>query len=141
MIRAHAEAIAALLAAAPSPGLRVYDTEAGRLIDGSTETVDETKFPYVILTLASPVRDTERMVQARERHQSDFTIGYHGITPATARWAAERVSALAGATLSVPGWDARVESVFTSLLRPDRDNPDQTIYSGTDGFTVTSFPV
>ena len=134
MIRSHVEALAAFLVTA---GLRVYDTEAGRKVDGSTET---PAFPYVILTVASPVRDTERMVQARERHELDVTVGEHGLTPASQRWAAERVSALAGATLTVAGWVAHVDSVFTSPVRPDRDNPEQTVFSGADGFTVTTFP-
>lgn len=137
MIRSHTEALAAFLVAA---GLRVYDTEAGRKVDGTTETVDATKFPYVILTVSSPVRDTERMVQAREKHELDVTIGEHGLSPASTRWAAERVSTLAGATLTVAGWVAHVDSVFSSPLRPDRDNPAQTVYSGADGFTVTTFP-
>jgi hypothetical protein len=134
VIRAHAEALAAFLVAL---GLRVYDTEAGRKVDGTTEA---PTFPYVILTVSSPVRDTDRMVQARERHELDVTVGEHGLNPASTRWAAERVSALAGATLTVAGWVAHVDSVVSTPLRPDRDNPEQVVFSGADGFTVTSFP-
>ncbi len=134
MIRAHTEALASFLAAA---GLRVYDTEAGRKVDGSTEA---PTFPYVILTVSSPVRDTERMVQARERHELDVTIGEHGLSPASQRWAAERVSTLAGAALTVPGWVARAESVFSTPTRPDRDDPERVVFSGADGFTVTTYP-
>lgn len=134
MIRSHVEALAAFLSAA---GVRVYDTEAGRRVDGTTE---EPRFPYAILSVASPVRGTDRMVQARERHELDTTVGYHGLNPASARWVAERVSTLAGATLTVTGWDATVEARFTTPVRADRDNPEQYVYSGTDGFTVFSFP-
>ena len=134
MIRSHVEALAAFLSAA---GVRVYDTEAGRRVDGSTEA---PAFPYAILTVASPVRDTDRMVQARERHGLDVTIGYHGLTPASARWVAERVSTLAGASLTVAGWTARAESVFTTPVRVDRGNPERPVFSGADGFTVTTYP-
>ncbi len=134
MIRSHVEALAAFLSAA---GVRVYDCEAGRRVDGSTET---PTFPYAILSVASPVRGTDRMVQARERHELDVTIGYHGLTPASARWLAERASSLAGASLTVAGWVAQVESVFTTPLRVDRANPEAPVFSGTDGFTVTTFP-
>lgn len=134
MIRLHAEALVAFLAAL---GVRVYDTEAGLKFDGTRET---PAFPYAILTMPSPVRDTERMVQARERHEFDVTIGYHGLSPASARWVAERVSSLAGASLTITGWKATVESVFSTPLRADRDDPEQTVYSGADGFTVTSYP-
>lgn len=137
MIRAHVTALANFLTAA---GLTVFDTEAGRLLDGSEIAVTDDDFPYVILTVSSPVRDTERMVQARERHELDVTIGYHGLLPGSARLAAERVASLAGATLTVPGWVAHVDSVFTGQLRPDRDNPERLIFSGADGFTVTTFP-
>jgi hypothetical protein len=50
------------------------------------------------------------------------------------------VSSLAGARLTVAGWVAQVESVFSNPLRADRDDPEQTVYSGADGFTVTSYP-
>ena len=134
MIRSHVEALAAFLSAA---GARVYDTEAGRRVDGSTEA---PAFPYVILTVASPVRDTDRMAQARARHELDGTLGYHGLTPASARWLAERVSTLAGASLAVAGWTARAESVFTTPVRVERDNPERPVFSGVDGFTVTTYP-
>ena len=134
MIRAHVEALAAFLTAA---GLRVYDTEAGRKVDGTTEA---PTFPYVVLTVASPVRGTDRMVQARERHELDVTIGSHGLTMASARWAAERVSTLAGARLTVAGWVAQAESVFSNPLRADRDDPERVVFSGADGITVTTYP-
>lgn len=134
MIRAH---VAALVAFLTDAGVRVYDSEAGRDFDGSIEV---PSFPYAIVTVSSPVRDTERHVQARERHEIDFTVGYHGLTPASARWVAERVSSLAGSSPVVAGWSLVVESVTSSPVRPDRDNPERVVFSGSDGFTVTSFP-
>lgn len=137
MIRLHVAAIVAFLQAL---GLRVYDSEAGRNFDGSVEVVTAASFPYVIVTVSSPVRDTERMVQARERHEIDFTVGYHGLNPASARWAAERVSSLAGSSPAVTGWTVWIESVTSNPLRADRDNPEQVVFSGSDGFTATTFP-
>lgn len=115
----------------------MYDSEAGRGVDGSIEA---PVFPYAILTVSSPVRDTDRLVQARERHELDFTVGSHGLSPASARWVAERVSSLAGSSPVVAGWQLVVESVTSSPVRPDRDNPEQTVYSGSDGFTAYSYP-
>ena len=45
-----------------------------------------------------------------------------------------------GACSTVAGWVAQVESVFTTPLRVDRANPEAPVFSGTDGFTVTTFP-
>lgn len=115
----------------------MYDTEAGLNIDGSTEV---PAFPYAILTVSSPVKDTDRFVQARERNELDFTVGSHGLNPESARWVASRVGRLAGSSPVVAGWTAVVESVTSSPVRPDRDNPEQTVYSGSDGFTAYSYP-
>lgn len=134
MIQQHAKALADFLVA---KGLPAYDSEAGRKFDGTTEVA---AFPYAVVSMSSPVSTTDGMVHDRERAELDTTIGYHGTTPEQARWAADRVASLAGVHLSVSGRQCVVESVFTSQLRRDADNPDRIVWSGADGFTVLSYP-
>lgn len=134
MIGEHAKAVADFLAGL---NLTAYDAEAGRKFDGTRETA---AFPYAIVTVNSPVSSTDGIVSGRERAELDATIGYHGSTPQQARWAADRVSQLAGVHLAVAGRQCVVESVFTNPIRRDADNPDQIVWSGADGFTVLSYP-
>jgi len=134
VIQEHARAVADFLAAR---GLTAYDAEAGRKWDGAIEAAT---FPYAVVSMSSPVSTTETLGHARERAELDTTIGYHGSTPEQARWAADRVASLAGVHLAVTGRQCVVESVFSSLVRRDDDNPDQVVWSGADGFTVLSYP-
>lgn len=132
MIRATVAALAGYL---ESVGVRAYDTEAGLRPDGARESA---AFPYAVLAVASPVSETgSPLLGVRERLELAVTIGSHGSTPTQARWSAERVATLAGAKLNVSGRTACVESVFATPVRVDRDNPDLTVYSGADGFSVT----
>lgn len=134
MIGEHAKAVGDFLAALSLPA---YDSEAGRKFDGTLETAS---FPYAIVTASSPVSSTDGIVTGRERAELDVTVGYHGSTPQQARWAADRVSQLAGVHLVVAGRQCVVESVFTNPIRRDDDNPNQIVWSGADGFTVLSYP-
>lgn len=134
MIRAHSAALAAFLQA---QGVKVYVGEAGVLPDESVEAPD---FPYAILVVPPPVSSTEHFTNHRERNELDVTIGFHGLTLNSAQWVAERVMRLAGKKLVVEGWQPIAESVFASLPRLDRDNPEQPVWSGAAGFTVTTYP-
>jgi hypothetical protein len=134
VIREHATAVADFLG---TLGVTAYDTEAGRKFD---DTVEAAVLPYAIISVASPVSSTDGIVSGRERKELDTTVGYHGSTPRQAQWLADRVAQLAGVHLAVAGWQCVVESAFTTPVRPDRDNPDQTVWSGADGFTVLSYP-
>ena len=128
---------AALVAFLQAQNVKVYDGEAGLLPDGSEEAPD---FPYAILTVPAPVLSTEHFTHERERGELDVTVGFHAETPDSSRWIAQRVSRLAGAKLATPGWQTVVESAFSNQPRLDRDNPEQPVWSGAAGFTVTTYP-
>lgn len=127
----------AILAFYDSVGLRCYDAEAGFKADGTTET---PVFPYAVLTMASPVQTSEHMTSQRERAEFDCTVSYHGTSPRSARWAADRVGMLSGVHLSMTGRVGEAESIPGGFLRKDDDNQNQIIWSGASNFVVTSYP-
>lgn len=132
-VNAHAEALIEALAAAT---LTVYDSKPGQKVDGTTE---QAQLPYVVVYLDGGVRSAESLGDSQEeRAELDAELYSVGTDPWSARWARSRVLALAGTVLEVPGRLVRVRSVFSDPVKPDEDNPEETVYQARDGLTLVS---
>jgi len=132
-VHAHAEALLEALAAR---GLRVYDSGAGNKLDGSYET---PVLPYCVVYIDGGLRSALSLVDDHEE-QADFDaeIWSVGKSPRSARAVRSDVLALVGQVLTVGGRKARIDSVFSDPVKPDRDDPRTALFQGRDGVTVVS---
>ncbi|MDR6861973.1 hypothetical protein [Phycicoccus sp. 3266] len=126
--------VAALVAAGVS---RVYDTEAGRTFD-DTADLEDPELPYAVLAADDGVWGSEELSGRTSRAVSDFTVTSVGDSPGMVRYVSQRVTTLAGRTLSAEGRTGFIEHVTSSPARPDRDNPERLVFYSVNGFTVTT---
>lgn len=135
MIDVHAH-VEALLAALTSTGVRVYDSEPGRKVDGAREA---PVMPYVVVYTDGGIRSSESLADGHdERAEMDAECHSVGADPRSARWAQSRVLSLAGVSPTVAGRVTVLQSVFSDRVRRDTDNPERTVFESRDGLTLVS---
>jgi hypothetical protein len=134
MIDVHAHVEALFQAAS---GLRLYDGEAGRRVDGGLE---EPVAPYVVVYSDGGVRSGLSLCDGQdESAEFDVEVWSVGTSPRSARAVrSEVLAALVGGDVVVDGRVVQVRSIFSDPLRADRGDPRRVLFEGRDGLTVTS---